>query len=146
MAFLRCFWMKRRLAPYLDGALSGERAEAVAAHLRGAAECRGEVARLERVRGLLRSTFTVGPDPDWTRFWDGVRGRIVGERPRPWGEVWGGSPPLALGGACAGPAPPGAAPVADRGADRRASPARRRRGQHGGDRPSGRQPDGLLES
>lgn len=98
MAFLKCFWMKRRLAPYVDGALSGERVAAVASHLRGCADCRGEVSRLERLRGLLRSTFTVGPDPDWTRFWDGVRGRIVGERQRPWGAAWGWSPRLALGG------------------------------------------------
>lgn len=101
MTSLKCFWIKRRLAPYLDGALSGERAEAVASHLRGCAECRGEASRLERLRGLLRSTFTVGPDPDWTRFWDGVRGRIISERPRPRSEAWGWSPRLALGGALA---------------------------------------------
>jgi hypothetical protein len=59
------------------------------------------VSRLERLRGLLRSTFTVGPDPDWTRFWEGVRGRILSERPRPWSEAWGWSPRLALGGALA---------------------------------------------
>ena len=101
MASLSCFWMKRRLAAYLDGALSGERAEALAGHLRACAECRGEVSRLERLRGLLRSTFTVGPDPDWTRFWDGIRGRIQSERPRSWGEAWGWYPHLALGGALA---------------------------------------------
>ena len=99
---MKCFWMKRRLAPYLDGALPGQRAEAVASHLQACAECRGEVSRLERLRGLLRSTLTAGPDPDWTGFWDGVRGRIRSERPRPWREAWGWYPRLALGGAVAG--------------------------------------------
>ena len=94
--------MKRRLAPYLDGALSAERAEAVAGHLRDCAECRGEVSRLERLRSVLRSTFAVGPDPDWSGFWDGARGRILSERPRPWREARGWSPSLALGGALAG--------------------------------------------
>jgi hypothetical protein len=101
MAFLRCFWMKRWLAPYVDGALSGKRAEAVASHLRGCSECRGEVSRLERLRGLVRATLTPGPDPDWTGFWDGVRSRILRERRRPWREAWGWSPGLALGGALA---------------------------------------------
>jgi hypothetical protein len=60
------------------------------------------VSRLERLRGLVHSTFTVGADPDWTGFWAGVRGRILSERPRPWREAWGWSPGLALGGALAG--------------------------------------------
>lgn len=102
MVSLKCFWMKRRLAPYLDGALSGQRAEAVAGHLQGCPECREEVSGLERLRGLLRSTLTVGPDPEWARFWDGIRGRIRSGRPRPWREAWGWYPRLALGGAVAG--------------------------------------------
>lgn len=102
MASLRCFWMKRRLAAYLDEALPGQRAQAVAGHLQGCPECRGEVSRLERLRGLLRSTLTVGADPDWTGFWEGVRRRIGSERPKPWREAWGWYPRLALGGAVAG--------------------------------------------
>lgn len=102
MASLMCLWMKRRLAAYLDGALPGPRAKAVSSHLQGCAECGAEVSRLERLRGLLRSTLTVAPDPDWTPFWDGVRGRILRERPRPWREGWGWTPRLALGGALAG--------------------------------------------
>ncbi len=101
MAFLKCLWTKRRLAPYLDGALSEGRAEAVASHLRGCAGCRGEVSRLERLRGLLRSTFPVAPEPDWTGFWEEVRSRIVSEPRRVWREAWGWTPRLALGGALA---------------------------------------------
>lgn len=102
MAFLTCFWMKRRLAPYLDGALSGRRGRAVVSHLQGCPGCRGEVSRLERLRELLRSTLTVGPDPDWTGFWGWIRGRILSERPRRRREAWGWSPRVALGGALGG--------------------------------------------
>ncbi len=98
----KCFWMKRRLAGYLDGALAGSATEVVAGHLQGCAACRAEVSRLERLQGLLRSTLTAVPDPDWIGFWDGIRRRIASERPRPWREAWGWYPRLAFGGAVAG--------------------------------------------
>ena len=69
---------------------------------RSCADCRGEVSRLERLRALLRSAFTAGPDPDWAGFWDGVRRRIGTERLWPWREAWGWYPRLALAGALAG--------------------------------------------
>lgn len=102
MVSLKCFWIKRQLAPYLDGALAEDRARAVAAHLQRCAGCRVEVSQLERLRGLLRAALTVGPDPDWTGFWEGVRGRLVAERPKPWRNAWAWYPRLALGGALAG--------------------------------------------
>lgn len=99
---LKCFWTNRRLAAYLDGALSGRRVQAVAGHLRDCPECRGEVSRLEQLRGLLRATLTMAPEPDWTGFWGGIRGRIMSERPKPWREGWGWFPRLAFGGALGG--------------------------------------------
>ncbi len=100
--------MRGRLAAYLDGALSGKQAEAVAAHLQGCVGCGQEAARLERLGDLLRATLSV-PDPDWSGFWDGVRRRILTERPSPWREPWwigfwrqiGGHRRLAVGGALA---------------------------------------------
>lgn len=100
MASLKCFWMRRRLAPYLDGALSGPEAGAVAAHLQTCAGCQGEASGLERLKGLVGSTLLSAPDPDWSGFWGGVRHRILTERPRR--EGWGLYPRLALGGALAG--------------------------------------------
>lgn len=110
MVSITCLWMKRQLPPYLQGALSPERARKVAHHLDGCVECQREVSRVERLIGLVRATLPTGPDPDWTGFWDGVRHRILTERPRPWREAWGrwlswpisGYPRLALGGALAG--------------------------------------------
>ena len=57
MASLKCFWMRRRLAAYLDGVLSGQEAGAVAAHLQSCAECQGEASGLERLKGLVGSTL-----------------------------------------------------------------------------------------
>ena len=109
MASLRCFWMRGRLAAYLDGALSAKHAEAVAAHLQGCVGCGQEAARLERLREIVRTTLLV-PDPDWSGFWDSVRRRILAERPSPWREAWrigfwrqiSGHRRLAMGGALAG--------------------------------------------
>jgi hypothetical protein len=110
MVPLTCFWTKRRLAPYLDGALSPGLAPKVEGHLQGCAGCRREASRLERQRGLLRGDLGVVPDPDWSEFWGGIRRRILTERARPWREAWGEGlwrpvswyPRLALGGALAG--------------------------------------------
>ncbi len=109
MASLRCFWMRGRLAAYVDGALSAKQAEAVAAHLQGCVGCGQEAARLERLGELVRATLSVS-DPGWSGFWDGVRRRILTERPSPWREAWwtgfwqqiGGHRRLAVGGALAG--------------------------------------------
>ena len=110
MVSLKCFWVRRRIAAHLDGALAEKRAEAVAAHVGGCAGCQEERSRLERLRGFLRATLSAGADPDWSGFWDGVRRRILAERPAPrreawWGGLWrqvAGYPRLALGGALAG--------------------------------------------
>lgn len=110
MVSLRCFWMRRRLPAMLGGALSGQPAAALAAHLERCQGCRQEVGRLERLRELVRATLPAAPEPDWSGFWDGVRRRILAESPRPWAEPWwaglwreaGGHRRWALGGALAG--------------------------------------------
>lgn len=110
MAFFTCLWMRQRVAPYLDGALSERLSRAVAGHLRRCDGCREEAARLERLRRLLSATLQAVPEPDWTGFWDGVRRRTLTASPAPWREAWGAglwrpirwSPRLALGGALAG--------------------------------------------
>ena len=109
MAFLRCFWTRRRLAAYLGGALSEKQTEALAAHLQGCAQCAQQASRIERLREMVRAALSAR-DPDWSGFWDGVRRRILTESPKPWREAWwggvwgqlGGHPRLALAGALAG--------------------------------------------
>lgn len=104
---LFCFWLRRQLSPYVDGALSDRRARGVARHLRKCVGCRGEVSRLERLQSLVRETFLTVPEPDWGGFWDGVRHRILADSERRgtrWGLWWPGRlyPRLAVGGAVAG--------------------------------------------
>lgn len=102
-----CFWVRRRLSPYVDGGLSGRPARAIANHLRRCPGCREAASRLERMRALVQETFSGGPEPDWSGFWEGVRRRIALE-PEPratrWGLWWPSRvrPRLALGGAVAG--------------------------------------------
>lgn len=99
---LACFWFRRRLAPFLDGALRSPGMAGVASHLEGCAACRAERARLERLRTLVRSSQEAIPEPDWAGFWEGIRRRIASEAPGRRPEGWRWAPRLALGGSLAG--------------------------------------------
>lgn len=68
---LTCYFVRRRLGPWLDGALDERAAGRVSAHADECARCRSEAAELGRFRTLLRGTLQ-SADPDWTGFWQGV--------------------------------------------------------------------------
>jgi anti-sigma factor RsiW len=68
---LTCYFTRRRLDAWLDGALDERAAGRVSAHADGCARCRSEVAELGRLRALLRDTLR-STEPDWTGFWQGV--------------------------------------------------------------------------
>lgn len=105
-----CFWNRRRLERHVDGALSARQARSVEGHLAGCEGCRGERDRLARLHALLQNSLPAPADPEWSRFWSGVRTRIVREHPEPFREPWWlpiwkpfwGHPRLALGGVMAG--------------------------------------------
>ena len=79
---LGCYFRRRRVGAYLDGALPERQARAIAAHLDGCADCQ-EAARTQgRLRELVRSSV-VAAEPDWAGFWPGViRGIEAGRDPR----------------------------------------------------------------
>jgi anti-sigma factor RsiW len=79
---LSCYWNRRRIAAWLDGALDGEAARATQAHVSRCSGCRQEAAELERLSALLRSTPPPS-DPDWTGFWPGVVRRLEAARDTP---------------------------------------------------------------
>lgn len=107
MISLTCFRTRRRIGAFLDEALPEGRARALVSHLSACAECRGEAARLKRLRSLLRAALRPEPEPDWSSFWPSVLKRLSAEPSRPltqepwWHPVWS-RPRLALGGALAG--------------------------------------------
>jgi len=97
-----CFFARRHLSAYRDGALDAGASRAMAHHLEGCQACREEVDALGRMKTLLRRAVPALADPDWTGFWPGiVRGvqdgttrKPVGVR-RQWNRRW------ALSGAAA---------------------------------------------
>ena len=68
---LTCYFTRRRLDAWLDGALDESAAGRVSAHAGGCPRCQSEVAELGRLRALLRDTLRPA-EPDWTGFWQGV--------------------------------------------------------------------------
>jgi anti-sigma factor RsiW len=90
-----CFFVRRWIDAYLDGALDERRAGRVAAHLAGCASCEREAASLRRLRSLLQQNLTLR-EPDWTGFWPGVvrgiettrRERSVPRPRRRWAPRW----------------------------------------------------------
>lgn len=72
MGVASCYLRKRRIGAYLDSALAGPAARAMAAHLERCPPCQAEAAGLGRLRGLVRESAPVA-EPDWTGFWPGIR-------------------------------------------------------------------------
>ena len=79
---LGCYFRRRRVAAYLDGALPERQARAIAAHLDGCAGCQEAARTFGRLRELVRSAVGVA-EPDWAGFWPGIiRGIDTGARSR----------------------------------------------------------------
>jgi anti-sigma factor RsiW len=83
---LTCYFKRRRIGAWLDGALAAGEAHAIATHLDACTGCRSEAQGLRRLRELVRPAVAVA-EPDWTGFWPGiVRGIEAGaaapSRPR----------------------------------------------------------------
>jgi len=79
---LGCYFQRRRIGAYLDGALPERQARAIAAHLDGCVDCRDAAGTLGRLRALVRSSV-VAAEPDWAGFWPGIiRGIEAGTEPR----------------------------------------------------------------
>lgn len=68
---LTCYFTRKRLGAYLDGALDPRATRSTAAHVTGCAGCQAEVDSLRRLRSLLQRTL-VTAEPDWTGFWPGI--------------------------------------------------------------------------
>ena len=84
-----CVLWRRRLGGYLDGALSPTGNRRVEGHLANCSGCQREVVELRRLRGLLASTAVpLEPEPDWSRFWPGIRARILEEGDRARVQSW----------------------------------------------------------
>ena len=101
---LSCYWHRPRIGAYLDGALTGRRAEATGVHLDRCVSCQGEADSLRQLAERLRRSLAVA-DPDWTGFWVGIArgiqdGRHVPAKPVPDRAAW--RPRIAWGGAVAG--------------------------------------------
>ena len=73
---LTCYFTRKRIGAYLDGALDERAARSTAAHVAACPRCQTEADSLRRLRGLLQRNFAVG-EPDWTGFWPGVVRGIV---------------------------------------------------------------------
>jgi anti-sigma factor RsiW len=68
---LTCYFTRKRLGAYLDGALDPRATRSTAGHVAGCAGCQAEIDSLRRLRSLLQRTL-VTAEPDWTGFWPGI--------------------------------------------------------------------------
>jgi anti-sigma factor RsiW len=90
-----CFFARRRLGAYLDGALDAGAYRAMTSHVEACRSCRREIEGLRHMRALLRGTLVTVAEPDWSGFWpgivrgvqDGTERRVIPERPR-WSRRW----------------------------------------------------------
>jgi Putative zinc-finger len=72
---LTCYFKRKRIGAYLDGALGTGQARSIEAHLAQCGGCQAEAETLRRMKAIL-SRFTTVADPNWTGFWEGVAGGI----------------------------------------------------------------------
>jgi anti-sigma factor RsiW len=107
MRSLLCLWVRPRVGRGADGALEGQAARIVAAHLGRCAECQAIRDRAVKLKALIRQAVTGTSEPPWGGFWNAVHARILREDPKPlrepwwlpyWKPVWG-HPHLAFGSA-----------------------------------------------
>ena len=102
-----CLWVRPRVESRADGALEGQAARIVVAHLGRCAECRATLDRMVRLKAMVHQAATAPAEPAWADFWPAVHARILREEPKPiheswwlpfWKPVWG-HPRLAFGSA-----------------------------------------------
>jgi len=63
---MKCRYVRERLQPLVDGALTEAEAAAIEHHLRGCAACRAEFESLRLIDGALSAEPPVEPPPDMT--------------------------------------------------------------------------------
>ena len=99
---LTCYFTRRKLGAWLDGALDAATGGVTAAHVEGCAACRTEAGQLRRLRQALRSGVAPA-DPDWTGFWPAIVRGIEAGRGEDAAPARASRPPLrwAFGGALA---------------------------------------------
>ncbi len=78
---MSCYLYRRRIGPYLDGALEASTSHAVSRHLTRCEACAAEADSLRRLKTLLSRVAKPG-EPDWTGFWPGVVRGIEDARTR----------------------------------------------------------------
>ena len=102
---LTCYFARRKISAYLDGALEDHASRSTAGHLRNCARCQQEAEGLQKVRSLLRSV-TSPAEPDWTGFWQGIVRGVEDQRraapvTTPARRRWRFTPTLAVSGGVA---------------------------------------------
>jgi anti-sigma factor RsiW len=68
---LTCYFHRRRIDAWLDGALDERAARRTDAHVAHCPRCATEAQAIRALTTELRS-MTSAPEPDWTGFWPGV--------------------------------------------------------------------------
>jgi anti-sigma factor RsiW len=103
-----CLWNRRNLERYVDGALGPRATRLITAHLPHCRACLRRTEGIAQFRRLVAAAVPEPEEPDWGRFWAGVRQGIAQTR-RPMKEPWWlpfwkpfwGHPRLAVGAAMA---------------------------------------------
>ncbi|HEV8615844.1 MAG TPA: zf-HC2 domain-containing protein [Methylomirabilota bacterium] len=97
---MTCYFTRKRLGAYLDGALDPRATRSTTGHLAGCARCQAEIDSLRSLRSLLQRTLATA-EPDWTGFWPGIVRGVQDRRMAPARRATAWRPRWALGGALA---------------------------------------------
>jgi anti-sigma factor RsiW len=88
---LTCYFYRRRIDAWLDGALDQQGARRIEAHVAHCRRCAAEAEAIRVLTGELRSV-PAAREPDWSGFWPGVVRGIQDaqqpERRRPHSWTW----------------------------------------------------------
>lgn len=68
---MTCYFTRRKLGAWIDGALDAASARATVQHLARCHRCRAEAAAFTRLKGLIQQA-AAPPEPDWTGFWPAI--------------------------------------------------------------------------
>ena len=78
----RCYFIRRKLSEYDEGALSAKAKEKVDAHLRHCARCMGELYTLRKTEQLvveLKNNEPERPEQYWHQVWLKIKTRLFPE-------------------------------------------------------------------